>query len=83
MNKFKKSDNIKKFHKSYTKRLFLFFHRFSFFSLFRLPKHYQWDPSLNDLVKVAWRKKASRHYNNDVSRWKDHSQRLSFISKSI
>ena len=29
VNKFKKSDNIKKFHKSYTIRLFLFFHRFS------------------------------------------------------
>ena len=29
--KFKKSANIKEFHKSCTIRLFLFFHRFSFF----------------------------------------------------
>ena len=31
VNKFKKSDNIKKFHKSYIIRLFLFFQRFFFF----------------------------------------------------
>ena len=83
MNKFKKTDNIKNFHISYTIRLFFFFHRFSFLALFQLQKHYQWDPSLDALVKVAWHKKASRRYNNDVSRWKDHSERPSFISESI
>ena len=59
VNKFKKTDNIKKFHISYTIRLFFFFHRFSFLALFQLQKHYQWDPSLDALVKVAWHKKAS------------------------
>ena len=49
MNKFKKTDNINKFHKSYTIRLFFFFHRFSFLALFQLQKHYQWDPSLDAL----------------------------------
>ena len=52
-------------------------------TLFQLQKHYQWDPSLDALVKVAWHKKASRRYSNDVSRWKDHSERPSFISESI
>ena len=47
MNKFKKTDNIKKFHKSYTIRLFFLFHRFSFLVLFQLQKHYQRDPSLD------------------------------------
>lgn len=78
--KFKKCEYIKKFHKSYIIRLF-FFHKFSFFffALFWLQKHYQWDPSLDALVKVAWRKKTSQHYRNDVSWWNDHSQRPSFI----
>ena len=48
-----------------------------------MQKHYQWDSSLDSLVKVAWHKKASRRYNNDVSRWKDHSERPSFISENI
>ena len=52
-------------------------------TFFQLQKHYQWDPSLDALVKVAWQKKASRRYSNDVSRWKDHSERPSFISESI
>ena len=73
VNKFKKTDNIKNFHKSYTIRLFFFFHRFSFLTLFQLHKHYQWDPSLDALIKVAWHKKASQRYNNDISRLKDHS----------
>ena len=51
--KFKKTDKIKKFHISYTIRLFFFFHRFSFLALFQLQKHYQWDLSLDALVKVA------------------------------
>lgn len=65
---------------------FHFFHfstNFYFFSfvLFQLQKHYQWDPSLDALVKVAWCKKASRCYINDVSLWKDYSQRPSFIQR--
>ena len=52
-------------------------------ALFQLQKHYQWDPSLDALVIVAWHKKASRRHNNDVSLWKDHSQRSSFISEII
>ena len=84
MNKFKKTDNIKKFHKSYTIRLLFFsFIDFHFFVLFQLQKHYQWDTSLDALVKVAWHKKVSRRYSNDVNRWKDHNQRPSFISESI
>ena len=75
MNKFKKSNNIKKFHKSYKIRLFFFLSQiFIFWHYFQLHKHYRWDPSLDVLVKVAWRKKGSRRYINDVSRWKDHSQ---------
>ena len=83
MNKFKKTDNIKKFHISYTIRLFFFLSQIFIFGIISIQKHYQWDPSLDALVKVAWHKKASRRYNNDVSRWKDHSERPSFISESI
>ena len=83
MNKFKKTDNITKFHISHTIRLFFFLSPIFIFDIILIAETLSVDPSLDALVKVAWHKKVSRRYSNDVNRWKDHSERPSFISESI